>query len=255
MKACKMKRSISSRVIICALLAGAALLASCNLGSGAKAKDPKAVYTAAAETVSAQLTLAGPQEAASSATPFPSMTPPAAGLTQPLPTQSQLNPTAAATPTINASVADKAQYVSQVPADGSQVVSGAKIKMVWTVKNVGKTTWKTTYLLRFFAGNPLGGPAAVNLPKEVKPDEQVDVSVDLVAPAAVGEANTIWVLTNDAGMNFQPLTLTIIVAAGPSATPTVDQTGTAQACVSNPALCTPTPTVSATVTPTNTTAP
>jgi hypothetical protein len=148
-------------------------------------------------------------------------------------------------------VADKAQYLSQTPTDGSQVLMNSKIKMTWTVKNIGKTTWKTSYLLRYFAGNPMGGPASVNLPKEVKPDEQVDISVDMLAPASPGEANTIWVLTNDQGANFQPLTLTVIVVSAPSATPTMDQTGTAQACVSNPSACaTPTSTVTETVTPT-----
>jgi hypothetical protein len=227
------------------ILLSLSLLTACNNGS--KSADPKAVYTSAAQTVAAQLTSIGPLTPAPSATPFPSITPIAATVAS-IPTAAMAT-MPAASPTTNPSVADKAQYISQNPADGVELAANSTFTMIWTVKNVGKTTWKTSYQLRFYAGAPLGNTTSVYIPKSVAPNEQVDISVPLTAPASAGEYNSMWVMSNADGVNFQPLTLALKVIAGPTATITSTITPTGQSATatatSTTAAATETPTTAA----------
>ncbi len=216
-----------------------------------KKTDPSVRYTQAAETIAVQLTKMN--------LPSPEPTMQRLELKSPTPAQATLTqaptlalPTAAApaaTATSGAQAADRAQYISQNPVDDSTLLPGQPFQMIWTVKNLGPTTWTTAYQIRFYAGNPSGNnftsPSALAIPKEVKPDEQVDLVLNLVAPASNGTYEGIWAITNADGINFQGLTLRVKVA-GPTATPsmtptaTVDaaaQTATAVYCAANPAAC------------------
>jgi hypothetical protein len=218
------------------------ILSGCNLpGIAHGAQSPEQVYTSAAQTVAVELT--------NQATHFPTTSTPPAQPTLPsiqtapppaatLPAVSTLPPQSAPSAT-QPLVADKANFVSQDPTDGAQISAGANFKTVWTLKNVGKTTWSTKYFLRPFIAQSFGGPAQVFLPSSVKPDDQVSIEVPMVAPTSLGEAKTIWVLTNDQGANFYPLYLTIKVVNKPTATPTPtrDLTATAQYCDANPDTC------------------
>ncbi len=219
------------------------LLAACNFpGSSQAGKDsPEAVYTQAAQTVQAALTAQGPRTTPTQPpAAVPTVSVPTQALPPSNPTQAPppTNPTQPApAPTSTIKVDDAAQFVSQSPSDGTSIPAGQAFKTVWTLKNVGKTTWTTQYHLRPFIQINFGGPAQVFLPKEVKPGEEVSIEVPMVAPDSLGEQKTIWVLTNTAGVNFFPLDLTIKIITAPTATPKPNLTATAQSCLDNPGSC------------------
>lgn len=199
------------------------LLSACSRSEATPTTDPALIFTQAAETVAAGLT----QTAASLPTATPTVTLPPTNT--PEPTQA-VSPTSAETPTATipptatrASVADRADFVSQSPLDGTVMYPEQPFTLTWTVKNVGTTTWTTAYQVRFFLGDAtlrFGAPD-IRFPKEVKPNEGIDLVLSMKAPSKAGDYNTIWVLTNAEGQNFYTLTLNIKVSGNaPTPTPT-----------------------------------
>jgi hypothetical protein len=197
--------------------------------------DPNAVRTAAAATVNARLTEMGPRTEVPSTTPYATrtMTP---QVTSTLPGLPANTPLSIATAT-NPASPDIAEWISQSPADYTVLAPGSAFKMTWTLKNTGKSTWTRAYQLRFFANNPMGGPAAVNLSRDVLPNETIDITVDLVAPGSAGDHHSIWVLTSDKTGNFYPVDIWIKVGVGPTATQTTAPT-TPPAPTAEPAVTT-----------------
>ncbi len=217
----KLRQTFSGAGILLVLV----LLSACNL-PGTSGRSPDAVYTAAAETAQARLTEHGPVNPTASNTPQPIKLP--TQPTQPPAIQPPAVTQAAAAPSpTTAAVDDRAEWVTQTPADNSNVTLATAFTTTWTLKNTGKTTWSTVYQLRYFGGEKFGAPDSVRLPHEVKPDQQVNIAVNMVAPSKTGEYKTVWVLTNAQGVNFYPVDLTVRVVAAPSATITPTQTQTA----------------------------
>jgi hypothetical protein len=184
--------------------------------------DSNTVRTAAAATVNARLTEMGPRTAIPSTTPYatrtisPEVTPTLPGL--------QTNTPVSLMTATNPAAPDIAEWISQSPADYTSLAPGTAFKMTWTLKNTGKSTWTRAYQLRFFANNPLGGPAAVNLNRDVLPGETIDITIDLVAPGSPGDYHSIWVLTSDKTGNFYPVDIWIKVSSAPAATQTTAPT-------------------------------
>ncbi len=114
---------------------------------------------------------------------------------------------------------DKYEYVTQNLADNYQVKPGTPMTIVWTVKNAGTVAWGTDYLLRFFSG-PTPEKQVYNFPKTVKPGEQVQLSVPIVAPMDPGTYNFWWKLTNNQNQNFGDVNFVFIVTNTPGAGPT-----------------------------------
>lgn len=232
-----MKRHLHPLVNV-SLLLSLLLVTACSKKT--PTPGPEAVYTSAAATVEAQLKERGPVTGVPTTTPFvfktPSATaPPAKASTATLPPA--VAPTTPAAGATMPSTPDRAVWVAQSPADGSQVVAGSTFQMTWTVKNTGTTKWTTAYQLRYWAGEKFGSPATVNLPKEVNPEEQMDITVSLTAPRNTGEYHGIWVLSTAEGANFYPLDVDLKVVLAPTAT------ATTASCSTDPSLCTPTPTL------------
>lgn len=137
------------------------------------------------------------------------LTPPPAGATQPA-----TNP--------GASAPDKAQFVTQNFRDGYRFKPGTAVTIIWTVKNIGTTGWSTSYSLRYFAGVK-SEKSSYAFPKTVQPGGQVDLSVNLVVPSALGTYTTWWKLTNGLGQNFSDVDFTFQssnTAGPPVTTPT-----------------------------------
>jgi len=67
----------------------------------------------------------------------------------------------------------------------------------------------------------------ISFPKEVKPEEEVDLTLNMKAPTTGGTYDSIWVLTNANGANFYSVTITIKVeGAASTATATLESTAT-----------------------------
>lgn len=159
-------------LIVCALF-----LASCNLPSG-ESKGAEADATFAAQTVEALL--ASPTSgAAGTATPGATLTP------IPLPTNTNL-PAATATP-----VCPQAQFITDVTIpDGTVMTPGQGFTKKWRLKNTGTCAWNG-YTLVFDSGDAMGGPASQPI-GAVNPGQEVDIEVNLTAPAAAGNYRGYW---------------------------------------------------------------
>ncbi|HEX7975149.1 MAG TPA: NBR1-Ig-like domain-containing protein [Anaerolineales bacterium] len=204
---------VTSILLLVGLLASACNLPNANAPIP---QNPGAIYTAAAQTVVAQLTQAAPvitrtptgavqpqptaaiQPAGPTATPALSpASPPPPTATQPPPTTTPLPPTATPLPPTATPVplpCNWAEFVKDVSVpDGSALPPGAGFTKTWRLKNIGSCTWDSTYSLVFFSGDPLGG-TSVPLPGEVRPGQSVNLSVDLVTPNQPGAYKGNWKL-------------------------------------------------------------
>ncbi len=110
--------------------------------------------------------------------------------------------TIAAPPTNTPSPCNNALYISETVPDGTEFDVGESFTKTWRLKNTGTCTWNTNYKLKFSSGDQMGGPSSQNLSMAVGPNEQVDFSVNLKAPASVGTYKGVWQIVDDNGGTF-----------------------------------------------------
>lgn len=201
----KIKHSIR---ILLVLVAGLGLLAACNFPRSASPQE--VAQTAAAETVSAQLT----QLSQATATLPPTNTPP-----PPLETATPPPPTAPP-PTATTGCAESSQFVTDVTIpDDTNVGAGSAFTKTWRLRNTGTCPWTTSFDVVFVDGNSMSGPASVPLAGSVPPGSTVDVSINLVAPSTNGKHRGNYRLRNDKDVLFGTL-FYVQIAVGPTPTPT-----------------------------------
>lgn len=151
--------------------------------------------------------------ASSTASPEPSLTPtPTASATPTLPTATPTatgTATAEPTPTPTLPVYD-ASYVADVTVpDGTIIEPGTPFTKTWRLRNTGNAPWDETTSLTLAVGEAMGAPEAVPVPATA-PGETADVSVPMVAPAAVGEHSAAWRLCRAEGCFGGAVTLQIV---------------------------------------------
>ncbi len=209
--------------IIPPILAGLLLvsfLAACAPATPqAPTQDPNIIATQAVRTYEVGQT--------ASAVAKPSETPAPSETTVPL----KDTPTAPAEPgeptaTYYIAPEDKASFVSQIPLDGAEIGIGDQFRVIWTVRNDGKTTWTTAYSIRYFSGANLGLASVFYFPHDVAPGEEVKLVVNMKAPNYAAQLSTNWVLTNGNGDNFYPVYFEVKIVNGPTVTPTPTSTYT-----------------------------
>jgi Ig-like domain from next to BRCA1 gene len=207
--------------------------------------DPNLIYTAAAQTADARLTqifqstpsvtpvtpsptfdatqTAAVQTASSVLTQVAAVSPTPQGTTVPT-----------AAPTVNPAD-ERALFVADVTIpDGTVIGSGAAFVKTWKLQNAGTTTWSTSYALVFVSGDQMGTVTSVALTQSVAPGQQVDVSVNMVAPTADGTYQGYWKLKNASGQFFNDsVYVQIKVGGGGSGTAVPTSTGSAGNPVSN----------------------
>lgn len=230
------------------------MLSACNLPATATpagtVRPVNLAYTAAAQTVAAELTRAA-SGLPSTETPTPP-SPQPQGSPTPLPP-----PTATASPTRSPTpVCDLAYFVADVTVpDGTQMLPGQEFVKTWRLRNMGTCTWDTSYRLVFYNGDAMGAPPSLPLPGSVPPGQEVDLSITFTAPAQPGTYRSEWKLRNPSGVLFGvgggalPFWVEIVVVE-PTPTwtpsPTATHTPTATPVPSN----TPPPHITPIVTPT-----
>jgi len=167
------------------------MISACNLPSSAPAtEEPNAVFTAAALTVQAMST---------QVTPFSTLTlppPQATNTAVSFPTLALPASTSAVPPT---ATCDLAQFVKDISIpDGSVFAPGATFTKTWRLKNVGTCNW-SGYSLVFDSGDSMGGtsPASIGT---VGAGQEVDLSVNLTAPATAGSYRGHWRIRNSSGV-------------------------------------------------------
>lgn len=173
-------------------------LSACNLprkGDGEVSKEDR-VITAAAQTVSALKTINAPGY-----TPPPGSrtnTPTPAPTSRPAQTE---KPTSTATPS---EPCNRATFEGDATIpDGSTLPPNTRFTKTWLVKNTGSCTWNSGYSVIFSArGDAMGDLASFPLSADVKPGETGRISVDLVAPAVIGDYQGYWRLRSDQNQEF-----------------------------------------------------
>ena len=180
---------------ILALAAISVLLSACSKPSSATPTlDPAAIQTQAVSTFAAALT----QTAAALPTETPSPTP------SPSPTATlTLTPTrTAALAILPTSSCNVLSFISDITIpDNTKMVPGQVFTKTWRVKNSGTCDWEENFQVRFFSGNSLSGKT-YTLGKTVKPGDQLDISIEMTAPAAVGTYTGNWRMTDEEGRFF-----------------------------------------------------
>jgi murein DD-endopeptidase MepM/ murein hydrolase activator NlpD len=95
--------------------------------------------------------------------------------------------------------------------DNTIVLCGQEFKKIWRIRNTGTTEWGEGYEFVFFSDVNLGTVASKPLPP-AKPGEEVQVAVDMVAPAAPGIYRSTWKPRDPKGQFFPHEQWTIIDA-------------------------------------------
>ncbi len=193
-------------LFVCLTLA----LSACNLPNAQQTatQDPNIVFTAAAQTVEAQLTQAAPQNTPTGLPQLPTATT-GAPPTLP-PTATSIPPTQPPT-----QECDKAQFIDDVTIeDGTEMDPNETFVKTWRLKNVGTCSWTTSYAVVFDHGDQMSGPSVQALTGNVNPGQTVDISVNLKAPASTGTTTGYWKLRNAAGVTFTQFYVTIKVVGG-----------------------------------------
>ncbi len=189
----------SIRFALSVLVLGSVLaLSACNLSATTTpAADRQAIFTQAAQTLEARLT-----EVAAGA--LPTVTPLG---TQPGTTIPVLTPGEDPTPVDftpePGTPCDRGSFVDDVTIpDGTTFSPNSGFVKTWRIQNNGTCTWTPSYQVVFDGGEAMGGPAALALPHNVPPGNEIEISVNLTAPDTPGNYRGDWKLRNPAGQVF-----------------------------------------------------
>ncbi len=215
------------------------LLSSCGSGSSEQpTQDPQLVYTQVAETVQAGIAMT------QSAMPTSTVTATMTITTTPTITATATSSTQSPTLTAyipgsgGALTGDIITWVSDVTIpDGTVMLASTKFHKVWKVLNSGTTTWTTDYKLIWvditnFDYNKIDSVVPtkeVKISKEVKPGEEIEIAIDLIAPNKNGTYKIFFRMLSPAGKFFGDPgwalitvgTATAAPTTAPSITPTV----------------------------------
>lgn len=190
------RRAYRKLIFAVSFLLVSVALAGCDLLS-TPLPTTDLLATSVAQTIAAELTRAVVD------TPIPPSPTPIT--VQPEPTATELQPTSTTTPTptIDEAACYRAEFVTDVTIeDNTALAPGATFLKVWRLRNVGACTWTTEYALVFVEGDQMDGADEIALPREVAPEETVDLSVELKAPEEDGTYQGDWQLRDEAGRLF-----------------------------------------------------
>ena len=122
-------------------------------------------------------------------------------------------------PTTAAGCTLGARWVADVTVpDNTAFAPGTPFVKTWRVRNSGTCAWEPGTKLVFVSGDPMSGPAAVDVPA-LAPGAQTDVSVSMVAPSAPGTYRANYQFQAPNGTRFGAIIWVQIVVPAP-ATPT-----------------------------------
>jgi hypothetical protein len=179
-----MKRAIHFRILASTILA--CLLTACALPMSST--PTQFVFPTPNLTMTALFQIPPTQTSAPQAT-----------ATQAAPTSS--TPSATLSPTAQ-NCTNLAQFVSETVPDLTYFAPGTAFTKTWTLKNVGTCTWGAGYALVFDTGDQMGGPASVPLTASVPPNAVYNFTVNLTAPAILGQYIGYWKLQTPQGVHF-----------------------------------------------------
>ena len=110
--------------------------------------------------------------------------------------------TYATTPGPGSDPEDWAKLINSSPVDGSYFAPYNTFTYIWTIKNIGTTTWTTDYDLVFISGTKMTNKVVVPFPHNVKPGKMIEISLPHTAPKIPGNYQGFWMLGNKNGETF-----------------------------------------------------
>lgn len=111
--------------------------------------------------------------------------------------------TATDTPRTPDLACDRAQFVSDVTIpNGTRLLPGTSFVKTWRFRNIGTCTWTRSYAVVYGDGESFGVPDVSPLVVDVPPGAIVDISINMVAPAAAGFYTGYWMFRNANGALF-----------------------------------------------------
>lgn len=87
------------------------------------------------------------------------------------------------------------------PADMS-VAPDTLFRKTWRIRNTGTCTWDPSYYLSFLGGERLSGPRTLSLGETVSPGGEIELALNLIAPAETGTYQGEWQLFAPDGRPF-----------------------------------------------------
>jgi uncharacterized protein YkwD len=106
-------------------------------------------------------------------------------------------------PTVQTDCKDNALYVADVTIpDNTQLKAGENFTKTWRLKNTGTCIWNVRYALVYVGGEQMGALVTTPL-SETPPGAELDLSVNLTAPAADGIYTGLFELRNPQGTSIQ----------------------------------------------------
>jgi len=114
-------------------------------------------------------------------------------------------------------------FIGETVPDGANLQPGQSFRKTWTFKNSGRYPWLKGFALKIISSDPagenLGGPDVIQLAQEVKPGENIQVGVDLIAPHRDGRYTVTYQLQDETGVPVPGgrVWVTITVGSGGSA--------------------------------------
>lgn len=125
------------------------------------------------------------------------------------------------------------QFVQDVTIlDGTELAPGTKFTKIWRLRNVGTLAWPQQTQLLFIGGDKLGLDEVVNLKLlegGLPSGNEIDVSLDLMAPLKTGRYVSHWCLIAPSGQRFGHRVWVLIQVV-----PTGGQMSQLQECSKNP---------------------
>ena len=202
---------MKKRNITCALWGVFVLLLSACGGAGSgrqtETPAPEAIFTSAALTAEARRqerfaqTATLPAESLIETSAF--ATPTQTALATEVPTL-QASATAAVPAGSQPSTGgDRGEFLADVNIpDGTIFAPNETFQKTWRISNAGGSSWTTAYSLVYIDGTLMGAEPTIPLPKAVAAGENVEITVDMVAPPEAGTYRGYWKLRNASGQVF-----------------------------------------------------
>jgi DNA-binding beta-propeller fold protein YncE len=99
------------------------------------------------------------------------------------------------------------QNESEITAGGStpagmSVAPDTLFAQTWRLRNTGTCAWDASYRLAYISGERLSGPHSLHLGETVPPGGEIELSVNLIAPADPGRYQGEWQLLDPDGAPF-----------------------------------------------------
>jgi len=86
--------------------------------------------------------------------------------------------------------------------DGTRLNAGSGFTKTWRLQNSGSCKWDSGFDIVFSKGNQLGANAVYDIPHEVQPGSNIDISINMVAPSVNGKYRSDWLLKSSNGVTF-----------------------------------------------------